>query len=270
MNVKEKEKLYTLRWLVREKWGESLAQDQCIDLLSQLLEDDSGAEDRPSVSEPDSKALWCPFAETEFPEAKTKGSYKHGYPEGAIVHFTAGHHRSLASSIETQLKNKLCYFVIDADGNIAQNFPLDSWGYHAGKSKWPGLGNGVSDNLVGIEVQCGGKLEKKGNKWQTWFGKTIPASERRQVQHSDNQQAGTYHKYTQAQEKALEALLLWLKKNNPEVFSLDLVLGHDEVSGPKGLGYYRKNDPGGSLSMTMSKYRDHLEQEYNKANPNAE
>jgi hypothetical protein len=38
------------------------------------------------------------------------------------------------------------------------------------------------------------------------------------------------------------------------------VLGHDEVSGPKGLGWRRKNDPGGALSCTMSKFREKLKQ----------
>ena len=99
-----------------------------------------------------------------------------------------------------------------------------------------------------------------GNSWKTWFGLTIPASERRTIDSNtaNQQEKGTYQKYTAAQEEALFRLLRWLKSNNPEVFSNDLVLGHDEVSGPKGIGHWRKNDPGGALSMTMDELRGKL------------
>lgn len=74
---------------------------------------------------------------------------------------------------------------------------------------------------------------------------------------------GTYEKYTEKQEQALIELVLWLKKNNPSVFNLDYVLGHDEVAGPSGIGRWRKTDPGGSLSMTMDKFRTLLKNKYN-------
>lgn len=152
-----------------------------------------------------------------------------------------------------QVKNKYLYFIIDKDGNIGQNFSLDSWGSHAGLSTWKGLGDRVSDDLVGIEIQSAGRLEKSGSTFKTWFGETIPAADVRSVaKQNENQEAGHYHKYTPAQEESLIRLLTWLHDNNPDVFSYDLVLGHDEVS-PK-----RKNDPGASLSMTMPALRNKL------------
>jgi hypothetical protein len=253
MTQAEREILYTLRWHLRERWQSEETQEKALDILGQLLEPDAQADVRPSATDAAQKMLWCPFAQTNFEKAKTKGNYRRGYPEGAIVHFTAGRHRSLADEMSHQIKNNFTYFVIDAEGNIAQNFPLDSWGNHAGISRWQGLGDSVSSKLVGIEVQNGGKLKRVGNAWKTWFDLTIPPGDTRTIAKDteNQQQAGTYQKYTAAQEEALFRLLRWLKSNNPEVFSNDLVLGHDEVSGPQGIGYWRKNDPGGALSMTM-------------------
>lgn len=260
MTKQERESLYTLRWHLRERWGSEEARAVSLDILGHLLEPDAQPDVRPSLSAEGQKLLWCPFADTSFPRARTMGSYRNGYPEGAIVHFTAGRHRPLADEIQHQIDNRFTYFVINADGVIAQNFPLDSWGNHAGISHWEGLGSSVSSKLVGIELQNGGKLERVGNAWKTWFGLSIPGSETRTIAKNtaNQQQAGTYQKYTAAQEESLIRLLRWLKTNNPDVFSLDLVLGHDEVSGPKGIGDWRKNDPGGALSMTMEDLRERL------------
>jgi len=253
MNKEEKEKLFTIRWYVREKWAEASAKTDVLELLGDLLEPGSTPDIRPTVSDKGQKLLWCPFAQQDFEKSKTRGSYAHGYPVGAIVHFTAGRRSGLKAGLEEQVRNGFTYFVIDKDGNIGQNFSLDSWGYHAGKSTYPGLGDGVSDKLVGIEIQAAGKVEKSGTSYKTWFGETVPASDVRVItKQTDNQEAGAYHIYTKPQEEALIKLLTWLHENNPEVFQYKHVLGHDEVS-PK-----RKNDPGGALSMTMPVLRKKL------------
>lgn len=118
----------------------------------------------------------------------------------------------------------------------------------------------MGNKLVGIEVKAARQLTKSGSKYNSWFGLEIPATEVRQIAtDTDNQQqAGHHQKYTDAQEAALIQLLLWLYRNNTDTFSLDFVLSHDEVSGPQGIGRWRKNDPGGALSMTMKQFRAHL------------
>lgn len=200
--------------------------------------------------------LWCPFAFIPPKAMKTQGRYERGYPLGAVVHHSAG---TDAGIYEYGLQQGFTYFVINRDGRILQGFPLDRWGSHAGVSKWPGLGEGVSSKLVGIEVVSAGKLSKSGDGWKSWFGKTYSDDEVRTVPtNKENIQAGTYHKFTSEQEASLIKLLRWLKENNPGVFSYDFVIGHDECSGPAGIGYWRKNDPGASLSMTMPELRKHL------------
>jgi N-acetyl-anhydromuramyl-L-alanine amidase AmpD len=206
---------------------------------------------------------------------RTRGKYRDGFPKGLVVHFTAGRSRggvlrnrktnaeqgqqSVRHAVD---KGSYCYFVLDRDGNVYQNFPLDRWGYHAGKSSWKGLSGSVSDELVGIEIMNAGKMEeKKGDQYYAWFtgSKDTPFSEK-EVRHiekdTENQDKGTYQKYSEEQEEALLELVVWLKRTRPEVFNLDFVLGHDEVSPG------RKNDPGGSLSMTMPDFRNKIKETY--------
>ena len=231
--------------------------------------------------------LWYPGAKKNHAYAKlkmkTRGRYKNGYPKGAVVHFTAGRSRPKpyggtrnASSAEQQAQwsiksavdnGSFAYFLIDADGNVYQQFPLNEWGYHAGTSSWKGLSGNVSDELVGIEVMCAGKLEDAGNgKYKAWFTTTSKGDalfDEREVRHAPtdrhNIKRGVYHKYTEFQEQALTELLLWLEKNGQGIFKIDYVLGHDEVAPG------RKSDPGASLSMSMPEYRQVLKRKKSNA-----
>lgn len=254
----DKDSLYTLRWFIDKKWGDINYQQEANKLVSMAIgdwqEEEAEEEGRPSVSEVNSKSLWCPFAELDFPKSTTRGEYPKKYPEGAIVHFTAGRRNGLKNCLTYQANKGYTYFAIDKDGNIGQNFPLNQWGYHAGKSYWKDLGNSVSRRLVGIEVQCAGNLDDNNT---SWFGVQYPENDVRSLNNKlDNIQPGKYLKYTDKQEESLVRLLLWLKRNNTEVFSFDHVLGHDEVS-PK-----RKVDPGASLSMSMPQFRSFLKEKY--------
>lgn len=199
--------------------------------------------------------LWYPHAEIIECGMRTQGSYTKKYPQGAVVHWTSGWSREgekgnsanqfAINALKYGAKQGYAYFTISDSGQVYQAAPLDKWGHHAGASSWPGLGTGLSSKLVGIEVCCAGTVKPQGHKYVSWFGAEFSESEVRHVAKKDNVQAGYYHKYTDAQERSLIDLLLWLHKNNPEIFKLDYVLGHDSVSPG------RKSDPGGSLSMTI-------------------
>lgn len=199
-----------------------------------------------------SPALWYPKAWTVQPELPTRGRYAAGYPRGAVVHFTAGAYGLSELDLARQLG--YAYFLVDEKGGVHQGFPLDRWGSHAGKSSWPSLGDGVSRHLVGIEVDCAGLLTPDGHgNFKTWWGAVVPHGDVRihaaRKGADDNRAPGAYHAFTAKQEEALVDLLLWLHANNPTVFDLDLVLGHDEVSPG------RKQDPGASLSIPMPELR---------------
>lgn len=202
--------------------------------------------------------LRIPFAIPVDPPLPTQGKYARGYPLGAVVHFTAGAYG--LSELELARTTNRTYLLIDEKGQTHQGFALDRWGSHAGASEWPSLGKGVSRHLVGIEVDCAGLLsgsEREGFK--TWWKKDVPQEMVRKVEREGNRAAGAYHRFTDSQEEALRRVLLWLKANNPEVFDLELVLGHDEVSPG------RKQDPGGSLSVTMDGLRSRLQEDWRLA-----
>lgn len=199
-------------------------------------------------------ALWVPFAVRVSPEMKTRGEYRKKYPEGAVVHFTSGHQSSDDRSVGYGRKQGHCYFVINQLGTIYQAFPLSHWGYHAGSSKWFKLPGDVSDELVGIEITNGSRLDEKNGKLVTWFGTEIPRDKVRYSAGKENQKKGWYERYTHEQEASLVKLLLWMHANNPSVFSLDLVVGHDEVAPT------RKSDPGAALTWTMPELRKKLKE----------
>lgn len=181
-----------------------------------------------------------------------RGHYPREYPEGCVVHFSAGN--DFVSSIEWGRLNGFGFFSISKEGKIIQATPLDSWSYHAGVSHYPGLGDGLSRRLVGIELHSAGKLEKKNGKYYTWFNKEIPEKDVRVCEARDNIEFGYYEKFTEIQELALVTLILWLFDNNRNVFNLDYILGHQEICVPHG----RKNDPNGCLSMSMPEYRNYI------------
>jgi len=227
-----------------------------------------------------------PFAIQYDKKMRERGSYAGGQgPRGAVVHFTAGRYANGMNdafrAIEGGIKNGYTYLCIAHTGELVQAHDVTKWGYHAGESAWRlpikratwKIAGSVSDDLIGIEMNCAGMLKKVGDELFPWWafddnkkfiqGSTpIPESECRFISKEMakvwNCPAGWYHKYTRKQEDTLFRTLLWLYVN-VEPFMIDAILGHHEVSGVPGIGFWRKNDPGGSLSMPMSELRNYLE-----------
>lgn len=246
-----KNDLYTLRWYLKHWSSDSKAA--ALRIVSKMLgEEETVERDTKSNSEikrTNARKLWYPMAETNFPKSKTRGKYPSGGPEGAIIHWTSGRpDQTLESALSFQSNQGYTYFAIDAEGNVGQNFPLNRWGYHAGKSYHEGLGNYVSNRVVGIEVICPGALDTRRTPW---FDRTSSYEKdncRIAKRKENNISPGVYYKYTQEQESALTNLIMWLWMNF-DCFDFNYVLGHDEVSPG------RKVDPGASLSMPMPEYR---------------
>jgi N-acetyl-anhydromuramyl-L-alanine amidase AmpD len=165
-----------------------------------------------------------------------------------VVHYTAGVADSTGVELIKAKEDGYVFIVIGADGTVFQAHPMDEWGDHCGPSEWHGLGKWLSNDLVGIELACPGKLIQG----RTWFGVLAPADKIRVVAGKDNVDAGAYWTYTAEQEATLVSVLRWLHAQGRGIFSYDAVLGHDEIS-PK-----RKQDPGGSLSRTMPEFRTYL------------
>ncbi|MFM1815651.1 MAG: hypothetical protein RLZ98_2346 [Pseudomonadota bacterium] len=226
---------------------------------------DDGWEPSRSLESVRDPSLWYVEANRSI-GMKTRGYYEHGYPVGAIVHFTAGRSERDELDAEATIKStrdKYCFFCISKSGKVYQTASLDRWGSHAGVSSYSGLGSNVSDKLVGIEICNAGRVKKTDSGFEPWWNGNYAAGDKRRtiytedevrhVERGDNVLSGGYfHGYTAEQEAALIKLLLWLRRQKPHIFQWKYVLGHDEVS-PR-----RKDDPGGALSWTMPDLRRYL------------
>lgn len=217
--------------------------------------------------------MWVPpFAKIMKERMPTRGQYKKGWPVGAVIHYTAGRDGA-ENTIKGGIKNGYAYWCIQRDGHLFAAHSAESWGYHAGKSAWRRLVGGVNDDLIGIEINTAGTVKPSKTHvgfFDTYFKTQLPASDVRAVPANNaNQAKGFYHKYTPEQEKTLVDTLMWLKAQKPDIFDFDFVLGHDEVSGPLGIGYWRKVDPGGALSMTMPELRVFLKHKWAALNAKA-
>lgn len=215
--------------------------------------DNDYGEDFDEDSEGDKK-VWIPFAK-DFTRQKCPWRYPKGHPEGAIVHFTAG--RGIVGSLNYLRKAGYPCLGIGRDGTLYQPFPLNEAGAHSGT--WH------HKKCVGIEIAAAGRCTPVGNgKFKTWYGKYLDRSQMRYVgSQNANQQPGWYEAYTPEQEKTLIKLLVWLKHNAPDIFNINMILGHDEAVAVTG-NFGRKNDPGGALSMTMPELRALIKEEWKK------
>lgn len=183
----------------------------------------------------------------EVPGVKFKThAYAKGTPEGLVVHFTvSGRTEKDARGVLSYLaKQGYGCMVMDQDGviYIPEGFDIfKQAAAHAGKSAWNGI-SGMNSHFMGMEIcNWGSDGAKHG------------ADVRKISKKTGNQYPGTYQCYTSAQEISLANFCLWAKAKCP-TFNLDNVAGHEECALPAG----RKNDPGGSLSMTMPNFRAYL------------
>ena len=194
----------------------------------------------------DEPLMWIPWAE-DAPSGAKRGEYRYQHPEGLVLHWTAGRRNGLKRGNDLMRSTGMLYLLGDKDGNLSQSDPLNKWGYHAGKSSLLRIPGSVSNELIGLELQAAGMLTKKGSSFYSWFGAEIDPREVATVSADrENIKKGHYHVFTDAQCELARAVCVWLYLNNPEVFKIANIVGHDEVSP------VRKTDPGGAIAFGMS------------------
>lgn len=170
--------------------------------------------------------------------------------QAIVVHFTAGWQNQKArDAIAFMQKNGHGYLFIDHKGSVWQHINLDQAYAHAGKSIMPSFSrmagkSNVSSFSIGIEVACGGQLNKEN---KTWFGKAVSEENSRTATRAIHGVSGKFEAFTQEQEASLiDAIVKLCKMHSIHPSN---IVGHHEVS-PS-----RKDDPGASLSMGMHKLR---------------
>jgi N-acetyl-anhydromuramyl-L-alanine amidase AmpD len=195
---------------------------------------------------------YYPMAKTHGDPMKTQGRYAQDWPEGAIIHYTGS--SNIHGTFKSAFDNDYCFYLIDKDGSVYQRFKSFEWGFHAGQSTCPLTKRKyVHRFYAGIELESYGKLIEDKGIYKTSFGRKVEDKlVRRIVKDDDRHREGAWEKFTKAQETSLIQLLTWLYNSNPNVFKMDQVFAHHEVSPG------RKVDVGGCLSYSMDKFRDLL------------
>lgn len=177
---------------------------------------------------------------------KTSGPCKDGLPDTIVIHYTAG--PSLSSCINTFRDPSVAasaHIVIDTDGSITQCVPLNKIAWHAGHSSWQDR-TGINNYSIGIEIVNAGRLEKTGNVWRSWFGKTYPEDQVLRARHRNEDHDDWWHVYTEEQITTTYQLCLQIMRS----YDIQYVLGHEEISPG------RKSDPG--PAFPLDKLRDRL------------
>ena len=138
--------------------------------------------------------------------------------------------------------NKLAAEDSKFNGRILQAIDDLYWGYHLG----PNGSTYMTQHSLSIEICNAGALTKKGNDYFTWYGEKVHPS---QVVKLENSFRGfTYfHKYSQAQLEALEALIYHLKEKH----AINIVDGMKKL-GPEEMYNWHENIWKGAVNGVLS------------------
>lgn len=200
-----------------------------------------------------------PEGKTKFPVTIVESKVRHVTRgdmelEGLCVHHTAGRQTNdptgtinMANSPDHSAYG---YWVISSDGIVTKTHETNRWAYHCGTYH--------HKTYLGIEIMGAGLLTERNGKLYPWFDfkNDVPRERARYFEGGKQQIKGWYWPFTKAQEDALVGLIQFLKDTEPK-FKLENVKGHDEICFEAGYPG-AKNDPGGSLSMSMPEFREYL------------
>jgi N-acetylmuramoyl-L-alanine amidase len=166
-------------------------------------------------------------------------------PDTIILHYTAG--GSPESAIQT-FKNPSskasAHLIIGRDGKITQMVPFNIIAWHAGESQYGGR-TGINKYSIGIEIDNAGLLEKRGDKYFSWFGREYPENEVVYAVHRNEFSPRYWHLYTEIQIEQVENICNLLMNSYP----IKSILGHEEISPG------RKTDPGPAFPLDKIRMR---------------
>jgi N-acetylmuramoyl-L-alanine amidase len=156
-----------------------------------------------------------------------------------IIHYTAG--ASAESSVATLTNPDVkasAHVVVGRDGAITQVVAFDTVAWHAGASQY-GTRTGFNKYSIGIEIDNAGLLEKKGDKYYSWFGRAYEEEDVVCAVHRNEKIPRYWHMYTEKQIQVVDELCRVLASR----YNLKYILGHEEISP------IRKIDPGPAFPL---------------------
>jgi N-acetylmuramoyl-L-alanine amidase len=173
------------------------------------------------------------------------GPFAEGRLDTIVIHYTDG--GSVEGAIQTLCdpeRKVSAHLVVGREGSIVQLLPFDTIGWHAGQSAWRGR-EGFNNFSIGIEIDNAGRLEKKGDKYISWFGQEYPEQEVVQVVRFPQEGPTFWHCFTEGQLEVVEQLCQLLI----EEYNIHYILGHEEIAPG------RKIDPGPAFPLNVLRKR---------------
>lgn len=171
--------------------------------------------------------------------SKTGGPFAEGLPDTIILHYTAsGNAYSAVQTLTSSEIQASAHVVVARDGGLTQLVPFDTIAWHAGRSAY-GDRTGYNKYSLGIEIVNAGRLEKSGNEYVAWFGKTYPENQVIEAVHRNEQTPAYWQRYTEQQIAAVNELCMDLIRH----YNIKHILGHEEISP------VRKIDPGPAFPL---------------------
>jgi N-acetylmuramoyl-L-alanine amidase len=166
-------------------------------------------------------------------------------PDTIILHYTAA--GSSASAIQTFMtpsSKASAHLIVGRKGEIIQMVPFDTIAWHAGASQHEDR-TGLNKFSIGIEIDNAGLLEKRGDKYLSWFGRAYPENEVAFAVHRNEFTPKYWHEYTEIQIELVEKICYLLMDKLPVKY----ILGHEEISPG------RKIDPGPAFPLDKIRSR---------------
>lgn len=177
---------------------------------------------------------------------KNKQKFGKNLPDTIIIHYTAGGNGQASAKYLCKDSVKAsAHLVISRDGKIYQLVPFNIIAWHAGVSSYNGR-TGFNKYAIGIEIDNAGVLEKRGDKFFSWFGKEYNKNQVIKAKHRNEKTERYWHTYTQEQIETVEQICSLLI----EKYNIKTILGHEEISPG------RKQDPG--PAFPLDKLREKL------------
>ncbi len=168
-----------------------------------------------------------------------------GLPDTVVIHYTAGRDAESSAKFLCSEVKASAHLVIGRDGNIIQLVPFNTISWHAGISSF-GSRQGLNKYSIGIELDNAGILQKTGNEYKAWFGRSYHENEVMYATHRNENSPQFWHSFTEVQIEACRQVCELLISK----YGIKLMVGHEEIAPG------RKQDPG--PAFPLDKFRERL------------